>query len=94
MFRQATAEGHRIRAWFDHAQGLTGRGGEVTGIEVAGADGQFYPATAQVEGSTVVASSDAVATPVFIRYGWANSPNCNLFNADGLPASPFTSAKQ
>lgn len=94
MFRQATPEGGKIRAWFDHAQGLSAHGGEVTGIEIAGEDGRFYPGSARIEGPTVVASSDAVATPVFIRYGWANSPNCNLFNADGLPASPFTSVKQ
>jgi len=28
---------------------------------------------------------------VLVRYGWANSPQCNLFNGEGLPASPFTS---
>ena len=44
-------------------------------------------------GGTIVASSTAVAEPVYVRYGWANSPQCNLFNSDGLPASPFTSVK-
>lgn len=91
MFRQATPEGATIRAWFDHADGLTARGGEVTGFEVAGADGKFSPATARIEGATVIASSQEVPQPVFVRYGWANSPQCNLFNGDGLPASPFTS---
>jgi sialate O-acetylesterase len=91
LFRQATPEGGSIRAWFDHAHGLTAKGGEVTGFEVAGADGKFAPATVKIEGDTVVASSPAVAEPVAVRYGWANSPQCNLFNAEGLPASPFTS---
>lgn len=91
MFRQATPEGASIRAWFDAARGLTAKGGEVTGFEVAGADGNFSPATAKVEGETVVASSPSVPSPVYVRYGWANSPHCNLFNGDGLPASPFTS---
>ena len=93
-FRQATPEGPAIRAWFDHAKGLTAKGGEVTGFEVAGVDGKFAPATAKIEGETIVASSPNVAEPVSVRYGWANSPQCNLFNAEGLPASPFTSVHE
>jgi sialate O-acetylesterase len=94
IFRQATPEGSAIRAWFDHhAKGLVARGGELTGFEVAGADGKFQPATAKIDGNEVVASSPAVAEPVFVRYGWANSPQCNLFNGEGLPASPFTSQR-
>jgi sialate O-acetylesterase len=69
------------------------RDGAVSGVEVAGADGRFFPADASIDGTSVVASSTAVAEPVWIRYGWANSPLCNLFNGDGLPASPFTSVR-
>jgi sialate O-acetylesterase len=94
IFRQATPEGNAIRAWFDHhAKGLVAKGGELTGFEVAGADGKFVPATAKIDGNEVVALSDAVAEPKYVRYGWANSPQCNLFNGIGLPASPFTSAE-
>jgi sialate O-acetylesterase len=93
MFRQATIEGSSIRAWFDHANGLTAKGGQVTSVEVAGADGKFVPATATVDGETIVASSSDVPNPIAIRYGWASNPQCNLFNTDGLPASPFTSEK-
>jgi sialate O-acetylesterase len=91
LFRQATPEGAAIRAWFDHAKGMTAKGGELTGFEVAGADGNFQPATARIDGATVVASAPSVAEPVLVRYGWANSPQCNLYNGEGLPASPFTS---
>jgi len=90
-FRQATPEGTAIRAWFDHAKGLTAKGAAVTGFEVAGKDGKFAPASATVEGATVLASSPSVAEPVYVRYGWANGPQCNLFDGEGLPASPFTS---
>ena len=93
MFRQATPEGASIRVWFDHAQGLMAKGGAVTGVEVAGADGMFSPATATIDGATLVVSSPEVAAPASVRYGWANSPHCNLFNGEGLPASPFTSEK-
>jgi len=93
LFRQATTEYSSMRAWFDHAKGLMAKGGEITGFEVAGKDGKFFPATARIEGATVVATSPSVAEPVYVRYGWANSPLCKLFNGEGLPASPFTSEK-
>jgi sialate O-acetylesterase len=82
-----------MRVWFDHAKGLNAKGGEVTGVEVAGKDGKFVPAKAVIEGETILASSPDVPQPVAVRYGWANSPQCNLFNGEGLPASPFTSVK-
>jgi sialate O-acetylesterase len=93
LFRQATPEGAAMRAWFDHAKGLTAKGGEVTGFEVAGADGKWVAATAKIDGEAVVASSPEVPVPTQVRYGWANSPQCNLFNGEGLPASPFTSVR-
>jgi sialate O-acetylesterase len=92
IFHQATPEGSAIRVRFEHhAKGLMAKGGELTGFEVAGADGKFVAATAKIDGNTVVVSSDAIPEPRFVRYGWANSPQCNLFNGEGLPASPFTS---
>jgi len=94
LFRQATPEGSAIRVWFEHhAKGLVAKGGELTGWEVAGADGKFVPATAKIDGNTVVVTSDAVVEPRFVRYGWASSPDCNLFNGEELPASPFTSVQ-
>jgi len=76
---------------FSHVgQGLEARGGDLKGFEIAGADGAFVPAQAKIEGDAVVVSSDPVKTPVSVRYGWANVPDVNLFNKDGLPASSFT----
>jgi len=93
VFRQSTPEGNTLRVWFDHARGLNFKQGAATGFEVAGVDGNFSPATAKIDGETVVLSSPAVAEPVLVRYGWENSPQCNLFNGEGLPASPFTSIR-
>jgi len=89
LYRQVTHEEHALRVWFDHAGGLMAKGAEVTGFEVAGADGKYSPAEAKIEGESVMVSSSAVPTPVLVRYGWAANPNCNLFNKEGLPASPF-----
>jgi sialate O-acetylesterase len=90
LFRQVTTEDHALRLWFEHAtNGLVAKGGELKGFEVAGSDGKFSPAEARIEGPTVVVSSSAVESPVYVRYGWLASPDCNLYNRDGLPASPF-----
>jgi sialate O-acetylesterase len=69
--------------------GLEARGGELKGFTVAGADQKFVPAKAVIEGEVVMVSSDEVAAPVAVRYGWTSVPDVNLFNAAGLPASPF-----
>ena len=93
-FRQATPEGSTLRVWFDHhAKGLVAKGGDLTSFEIAGADRKFYPATAKIDGNTVLATSPDVPAPLYVRYGWSNSPQCNLFNGADLPASPFNSAE-
>ncbi len=91
IFRQVTPEPGSLRVWLDHANGLIAKGETATGFEVAGRDGKYVPAKAVIDGTTIVVSSPDVSEPVFVRYGWANSPQCNLFNGEGLPASPFTS---
>jgi sialate O-acetylesterase len=90
LFRQATVENDALRVWFDHGDGLVSKGGSLSGFEIAGADGKFVDAEARVEGGTVVLRSSAVAEPLAGRYGWANNPECHLFNSAGLPASPFS----
>lgn len=81
-----------MRIWFDHlGSGLIAKGDRLSGFEVAGADGKFVPTVAEISGENVIASSAAVKKPLYIRYGWAADPLCNLFNREELPASPFTS---
>jgi len=62
---------------------------ELTGFGIAGADGVFVWAKAVIEGDSVVVSSDKVAAPVAVRYDFEDSPQGNLYNREGLPASPF-----
>jgi sialate O-acetylesterase len=70
--------------------GLVARGGPLRTFELAGSDGRFEPAEAQIDGDCVVVRSASVASPAAARYGWSNYPrDCNLFNAAGLPAAPF-----
>ena len=63
----------------------------LTGFAIAGADQKWVDAQAQIDGNTIVVSSDEVTSPVAVRYGWAPSPACNLYNKEGLLASPFRS---
>lgn len=65
-------------------------GGPLGGFTIAGADKKFVPAQARIEGNKVVVSSEQVATPVAVRYAWADNPaDANLYNKEGLPASTF-----
>jgi sialate O-acetylesterase len=66
---------------------------ELRGFSIAGDDHQFHWAHAKIEGDTVEVSSDKVSHPVAVRYAWGNNPECNLYNKEHLPASPFRSDK-
>lgn len=89
IFRHLSYEDGQLHVWFDHAAGLRARDGKLTGFEVAGDDGVYYPAEAQIKGEAVMLTSLFVVRPLSVRYGWANDPACNLVNGAGLPASPF-----
>ncbi len=61
----------------------------LVGFAIAGADRKFVWAQAEIQGQTVVVSHPSVPRPVAVRYGWADCPAVNLYNVEGLPASPF-----
>ena len=92
LFQSLKIDGDKAVVSFTHiGGGLVAEGGELKGFTIAGADGDFHPATAQINGDKVVVSSTAVSKPTAVRYGWANVPEVNLFNKEKLPASPFRS---
>ncbi|MCX7887652.1 MAG: sialate O-acetylesterase [Verrucomicrobiae bacterium] len=90
VYRGFRVRGNEIVLSFGHVGGgLEARGGSLRGFTIAGADKNFVPATARIEGNRVVVSNPAVVRPVAVRYGWENVPDVNLYNKAGLPASPF-----
>lgn len=92
MFREAAPENNSMRVWFTHADGLAAKGGTLTGFELAGSNHVFHPATAKVDGASVVAEAQGVEHPEYVRYAWENSSlGANLINSAGLPTSTFTS---
>jgi sialate O-acetylesterase len=62
---------------------------QLEGFSIAGADHKFVWATATIDGDSVIVSSPDVHDPQAVRYAWANNPKANLYNKEGLPASPF-----
>jgi sialate O-acetylesterase len=62
---------------------------KLTGFGIAGEDQKFVWADAVIDGDTIVVSSPDVSTPVAVRYDWNESPTGDLYNKEGLPASPF-----
>ena len=82
-------EGDAIRLTFTHADGLTLRGDASKTFAIAGADKNFVWAETKLDGQSVIVRSPAVKSPAALRYAWADNPPIVLYNAAGLPASPF-----
>lgn len=62
---------------------------ELEGFAICGADHKWVWADARIDGDCVLVWSDKVPQPIAVRYAWADNPTANLYNAAGLPASPF-----
>lgn len=91
-FKSMTVEGNRATLRFDHiGSGLTTDDGNLPQhFAIAGLDSTFVWANAKIKGNTIVIWSDEVENPIAVRYAWANNPEgANLYNEEGLPASPF-----
>ena len=90
LYRSMTITGAKVVLSFDHvSKGLEARDGVLKGFAICGDDRKFVWAEAEIVGETIVVSSSQVSKPVAVRFGWADCPEVNLWNKDGLPASPF-----
>mgnify|MGYP002795058699 FL=1 len=93
IYKSMQIEGEKAILSFDHiGSGLMvkSKHGYINEFEIAGADKKFYWAKAEVVGDKVIVYSNNVKKPVAVRFGWSNNPaELNLYNKEGLPASPF-----
>jgi sialate O-acetylesterase len=90
IYESLDVEGDKVRLHFGHAgSGLVAKDGPLVGFTIAGEDEKFHPAEARIDGDTLVVHSDKVPKPAAVRYAWLPFPAGNLWNHDGLPASPF-----
>jgi len=89
--RMETKDGKVVLYFTQVGGGLTAKDGEpLKRFAISGADRKFVWGDAKIDGQTVVVSCPQVPSPVAVRYAWDINPDgCNLFNASGLPASPF-----
>jgi sialate O-acetylesterase len=92
LFKSVEQAGATLRVHMDTGGGgLVAHGTALSGFTVAGEDRRFVPASARIEGATVVVSATGVDAPVAVRYAWTDAPEAGLFNDAGLPAEPFRS---
>ncbi len=100
ILQSAKVKGNRIILSFNHVgRGLifkdssyvTPSSGEwKSAFAIAGADKKFVWAKAQIKNDKIIVHSVKVKDPKYIRYAWADNPvNPDLYNKEGLPASPF-----
>jgi len=91
-FSSMKIENHKIILSFNNiGSGLMSKDADkLKQFAIAGEDKKFVWANATIKGNTIIVESDAVQNPVAVRYAWADNPiGCNLYNKEGLPASPF-----
>jgi len=82
-------DAHTLLLTFNNAQGLHAQGGNIIGFEIAGADGIYHEAHAQIHGNSITVSSPRVNNPISVRYGWQPFSRANLVNGANLPCSTF-----
>jgi sialate O-acetylesterase len=96
IYKSMKIENNKIILTFSNiGSGLVAKGtGKLKCFEVCGIDDEFYPAEAKIVNNAIVVSSDEVNAPVAVRYAWANNPEgANLYNKEGLPATPFRTSE-
>jgi sialate O-acetylesterase len=105
LFKSLKIEDGKARLAFEHVgtglivgkkvgrlPAVENKAAKLKGFAIAGADKKWFWANAEIEGETVIASSPEVKEPVAVRYAFQMNPDgANLYNREGLPASPFRS---
>ena len=90
LYDSMKIEVNKVRIKFKNiGGGLKAEGKRLTGFSMASDFRRFVWADAVIEGDSVVVWTDEVKWPAAVRYAWADNPECNLCNQEGLPASPF-----
>ncbi|MEQ1677619.1 MAG: sialate O-acetylesterase [Chitinophagaceae bacterium] len=96
LYQSSVVDGSKIMITFSNTgSGLVTNDGEALNqFAIAGEDKKFVWAIAKIEGDKVIVWNTAVSNPLYVRYAWADNPEgANLYNKEGLPASPFRTDK-
>ena len=95
LYKSMKVEGNKVRIEFEHVGGgLKSRDDKpLSWFTIAGKEGDFVEATATIDGKSVLVSSDKIAEPAAVRFGWDQLAEPNLMNAEALPAGPFRTSR-
>ncbi len=91
-FKSANRDHHKIILSFEHADGglITKDNKDPNWFFIASADKKFQPAKTRIDGNKIIVWNENIPDPKYIRYAMADNPEgANLYNREGLPASPF-----
>jgi sialate O-acetylesterase len=92
LYKSMEVDGNKIILTFTNiGSGLIAKGSSrLKHFAIAGVDKKFVWAEAKIDGDKVIVWNDNINNPVAVRYAWAGNPDgANLYNKEGLPASPF-----
>jgi len=92
IYESSEIKNNQISLSFDAVgSGLVSIDGEpLSRFEIAGDDQHFVWAKAKIEGDKVIVENGNINNPKYVRYAWSDNPQgANLYNKEGLPASPF-----
>ncbi|MCT1524247.1 sialate O-acetylesterase [Sphingobacterium hotanense] len=89
IYKSHEIKGNNIEVTFYYAEGGLNSKGDITELEIAGADNKYYPAKGTIKGDKLIVQSKEVKNPVSVKFGFSETAMPNLFNSRGLPVSPF-----
>lgn len=89
LFKEIKIDKNKVSVSFDYAEGLYFKDKISNQFEVAGAEGNFFPAEASIKNNQVILTSKKVTNPAKVRFAWGNTTQSDLFNKANLPASCF-----
>lgn len=92
IYKSMRTEGNKIIISFTNiGSGLIAKGNcELGHFAICGDDKRFVWAKAEIKDNEVAVWNEDIDKPIAVRYAWADNPEgANLYNKEGLPASPF-----
>lgn len=83
------AKGKLVLSFLNAPAGMMASAKNITGFFISGANEQWLPAEAKIDGDKIIVWNKTLKQPVHIRYGFGNTITGNVFNKEGLPLCPF-----
>ena len=92
-YQKMKADGECVTLSFSNIKDGFASVDSVAGFEICGKDNIYYPATARIEGSQIVVSSNKVTHPKAVQYAYKDFFPGNVKSLDGMPLVPFTTVR-